>query len=111
MKKLLAYIKRMPTSDLAGITSMLGLGILFCTLPIKNSNLDEKWINLLIPLLAALGFYLGGSVVGLVYIIRREAPVLPLGHALKGGAAVWIGVIMLLLGLSVGTLFLVSIWL
>ncbi len=110
MKKLLARIKRMPTSDLAGITSMLGLGILFCTLPIKNSCLDEKWINLLIPLLAALGFYLTGSI-GLIYIIRREAPVLALGHALKGKAAVWIGVIMLLLGLSVGTLFLVSIWL
>jgi hypothetical protein len=109
VKKFLARIKKMSTLDLTALFAALGFLVLFSTMPIQNSNLSERLVKSLIPFLAALGFYLLGCP-GLVCIVRRECPILPLGHAIKGGLAVLIGIVILLLGLSIGTLFLSFIW-
>ena len=109
MNKFLERIRKMSTMNLTALVAFVGFLVLFCTRPVLNSNLSEKWVNFLVPFLSALGFYLLGCP-GLVCIIRRECPILPLGHAIKGWGAVLIGGILFVLGLSIGTLFLLTIW-
>jgi hypothetical protein len=108
MKRFVTRIKKMPTIDLTGLIGVIGLLFFFGTFLFRDSSLFTRSV-LLKAVGVALSFYIWGCI-GLVYIIRCEAPVLPLGHAVKGRMAVLIGIIILLLTLSSGTLFLSSIW-
>ena len=110
MNKFLERIRKMSTMNLTALIAFVGLLVLFCTIPIQKSNLSDKWVDFLVSFLSALGFYIGGCCLGLVYIIRRECPILPLGHAIKGWGAVLIGGILFVLGLINGSLALALMW-
>ena len=108
MKEFLMRIKKLSTSDLAGIMGVIVVLLLYGTARLKDSSLFERF-TFLESLGGALAFYIGGCI-GLVYVMRRECALLPLGHKIRGTLAVLIGIVMLLLGWSFGTLFLLSIW-
>ena len=108
MNKFLERIKKMPTMDLTALIASIGFLVFFGTFLLKDSSLFKSF-EFLETIGVALSSYLLGCP-GLVCIIRRECPILPLGHAIKGWGAVLIGGILFVLGLSIGTLILVSIW-
>lgn len=108
MKKFLERIRKLSTSDLAGIIAVVAILTLYGTARLKDSRLFGRFV-FLDKAGVALGFYLLGCV-GLVCVMRRECALLPLGHKIKGTLAVLIGIVMLLLGWSFGTMFLLAMW-
>lgn len=107
MKKLIEYTKKVPTLQLTSGIGLLAIFVLYGTYLLKDSSLFRRFA-FLDKVGAALGFCIGGCI-GLVYIVRREY-ILPFGYKLKGEGVVLFGIVILLLGLSLATMFLLFIW-